>query len=216
MVICGISIAIIAGVALRLRLAEFKPSKEGLIPTLHVGDQWVFTTSGGTNYIYTIIGEEEVDGKSCYVLEKIVRNPPPFYSGRLERYWVDKNIWDPVGVYLKVVRYVDNENFGWSTILEYPEGYPFPLKPGKEYKIIIRLKDDNISPLVLNVKIEEIEEISVPAGNYRSYKIVCSSYNTVESIVWYSDEVKFKVKEIIYPPEGVPVVYELLSYSIQD
>jgi hypothetical protein len=215
LITCIIAIVIIVFVFSGPKPAPFKVGEEGLLPTLKIGDQWVYKVTPTKFPSYTktvtIIGEEDINGKDCYVLE-IVYEPPLGRVGRVKM-WLDKTVWDPTWAELKMVSYVDNEDneiVGPILINEYPEGYPFPLEPGKEYKIVQRWENENYSSTT-SVKIEGIENVSVPAGTFRCFKITYFHEKTeITTSTWYSDTAKFEVKRV-----GEFAVWELMSYSIQ-
>lgn len=69
--------------------------------------------------------------------------------------------------------------------------------------------------MTFTCKVEEVEEITVPAGTYTCFKI--ASYNETGekvSVEWHSDEVLPAVKTVDYENEIELVTRELKSYSV--
>jgi hypothetical protein len=64
-------------------------------------------------------------------------------------------------------------------------------------------------------KVEDIEEITVPAGKFSSFKVVEYDEDCGEAVhtLWFSEKPKMQVKEIEYEEEAT-YIYELTSYSL--
>ena len=198
--------------------------KEGVLPTLSIGDRWVSEgVSEGIEYTLTleVTGEGVTDGKDCYVVEGSFEPPLMGYisslSAKIDKatmYWLR----------MQMLGEVMDEPFiialSWS--YEFPGALPYPLEVGKEIEVIetytstLTAAGETETETVTNTythKVEKIEEITVLAGTFRCFKIV--KYDEAGTAVytsWTSDKVKqMEVKSIDHITDEVT---ELVSYSV--
>jgi len=190
------------------------------LPTLHVGDEWVYRSTDNITYTfhYRVVGEEMVDNEDSYVIETSY-DPPyrgNFSSGTT---WVEKATGDTM----------KDERSGkyrgtpftktWTYTYQYLGVDRWPIEVGKEYSMIrtVTLSTPPYEPIeeteTFKAKVEKVESITVPAGTFTCFKIVNYDENdNLLSTFWYSDEVKRSVKTIAQ----TGVTTELVSYSIKD
>lgn len=195
---------------------------EGALPTLHVGDRLVLNvTFEGNHYTMTaeVAGQEMLGSKDCYVMD--FSFTPPF-MGIIDSAtrWVDKSTFDNVkmemsGEYMDLPYIVSIDASYEGPIL-------FPLKVGKQVtrtettttttEILDEIETETEMETYTRI-VESIEDVTVPAGTFRCFKVVeYNEYGRVSSETWYSDEVKANVKEIDYEDGGG---IELQSYSVR-
>jgi hypothetical protein len=139
------------------------------------------------------------------------RNTGSFGSGtakvtskKAERIWQGKLI--PATVSPQQVTLV-NADGAWPAILalddkpmityEPPIGYPFPLVVGKSstgsYRMTVHAKSQ-IIPLVMTWKVEAYEEVTVPAGTFKAFKISSSDNFGTEGVAWFVPELGIQAK----------------------
>ena len=197
---------------------------EGLLPTLNVGDRWVYTmTSNSHLYTYTseVTKQQTIDGKECYLLD-VSLDPP--YAGFMTggEVWIEKEtLWirksQMLGEYMGLPWLVSSD---CST-----EGPPlFPLEVGKEVEVTQTITQTRTMQGTTQTEtgsatgtfiVEKIEVITVPAGTFRCFKIVeYDEHGTPVDTGWYSDKVKSidYVKSIDLETGDTT---ELVSYSVQ-
>ena len=196
---------------------------EGLLPTLYAGDTWVFTeTYKGITYTRTetIMGEEGMEGKDCYV-KKITYDPP--LDGWIveETQWLEKATLRPVvslistilgASGLKMTRMVIYSREGTGTEWPYEVGNEFTVKTSWE-------RTDFVSgePFIatgdstITYQCTDVEEVVVEAGTFRCFKIIASE-NNQPTEYWHSYQAKTFVKT-----RGITDAHttELLSYSVR-
>ncbi len=196
--------------------------QRGSLPNLKKGDEWAmgYVHVGETpcEIINRVIGEMDVGGKSCYVLESKF-DPPLLPSSTLI---MDKVTMDVVSI--SSVEETENGTFELTLnyTYEYSDTLMFPLEIGKTWKVIetenaiTSVMGENLiydSTFVYINKIENIEEIIVPAGTFDCFKIVSYDEEGQEKMTWwYSDDAKNDIKEFNHET-GEDLV--LTSYSIQ-
>ena len=182
--------------------------KEGALPVLSVGDKWVMkTVSGGNEFTATteVIGEETADGKDCYIAA-ISMDP---YSGKE---WVDKTTLFPV----------KDETSGATITYSYQftGDMLYPLQMNKECQVVQTTTttvkatgESNTETNTYIYKVEDIEQITVPAGTFNCFKIVMYDKDgTPVATKWESDETKMYMVKGITSENGVTA--ELVSYSV--
>ena len=197
---------------------------EGALPILNVGDKWVsVVTDKGIEYTRTteVIGEDAVDGKDCYVVEESFEPPFRGIVSSVTQKW-EKATMLPTTVESSG-EYIDMPYVAVISVsCEFPDGLPFPLEVGKEYKVIwtesrtlttMGETQTEIATYVYTHKVEKMEQITVPAGTFRCFKQVkYDEDGTALSTSWYSDSTKSSVKLIDYETGDVAV---LVSYSLR-
>jgi hypothetical protein len=197
---------------------------EGLLPTLYVGDTWVFTeVYKGITYTRTeiITGEEGMEGKSCYV--KKITYAPPLDGWILEEtQWLEKATLRPVvslisttlgASGLKMTRMVIYSREGTGTEWPYEVGNEFTVKTSWE-------RTDFVSgePFIatgdstITYKCSDVEDVAVEAGTFRCFKIIAYENGQPTTEYWHSYQAKTFVKT-----RGVTDAHttELLSYSVR-
>ena len=181
---------------------------EGALPVLSGGDKWVMKiTSGNNEFTATteIIGDEVVDGKDCYI--STISMAP--YSGKE---WIDKTTLFPVK---------DESSKGTTTYSYQFEGdmlYPLQLK--KECQVVETITttvkasgQSNTETNTYTYKVENIEQITVPAGTFKCFKIVMYDKDGKPvTTKWESDETKMYMVKGVDPENNVTT--ELVSYAV--
>jgi hypothetical protein len=197
-------------------------AKEGELPTLKVGNQWVYkNVENTTEWTLTlrVSGEEAVEGKDCYVINFSFE---PAMEGMTEmKQWGDKETLLPIKMQCSGED-EEGQPPTWTTTLshEFLEGSYWPLEVGKEFKqkvTITTTMDGEVLPPEITIgKVEKKEEIEVPAGKFNCFKIIeRDEQGNMLRERWYSDKVKGDVKSIEYDKEGkVTMTSELGSYLV--
>ena len=197
--------------------------KEGVLPSLEVGDTWVQKViSDGIEYTMTtdIIGEDTTEGRETYVVKLSVEPPFEGLLGALEGK-IDK-------LTLHTLRLQWSGELGVpfiavsSSTYEPSEATLYPLEVGKELTLTetetsqitaLGEKETETETSTYTLKVESIEQVTVPAGTFRTFKVV--TYDELGSALeteWKSDAVKlFNVKRIDHESGDIS---ELLSYSL--
>ncbi len=195
---------------------------EGMLPILHVGDQWVYRgIFNGVAYTITqkIVGEELIQGKDCYVQETTY---DPDASGVSKiTYWIEKATLD-------VLR--DQYSFEYSGVTvtcstvydpKYPGRGPWPKTVGSEWGetgtitgtcVASGDSDTDTDTYSMSYKVEKVEDVTVGAGTFRCIKIVVYENGIATQNTWYSDKVKDVVK-VVYLSDQDSL--QLLSYSVK-
>ncbi len=196
---------------------------EGKLPTLNVGDRWVSRVmSEGIEYTTTweVVGEDVTDGKNCYVMEGSFEPPAMgIISSASVKY--DKATMRPVRMQMSA----EFEGYVYVTAVGYsysPDETLYPLEVGKELEIIETVTttttvmgetQTETETNTYTFKVEGIEQITVPAGTFKCFKIV--KYDEGGSALeteWHSDTTKWTVKMIDHETGDVT---ELVSYSLR-
>ena len=103
-----------------------------------------------------------------------------------------------------------------------PMGYDYPLEVGKtwtkSYRVTIHASKQTI-PLDSTWKVESYEDVTVPAGTFKAFKVSFSGTLGEEFTMWYIPELGFHGKRIERRtakwPSGPGVrESELISYTI--
>ena len=198
---------------------------EGALPILNVGDRWVSTVmSEGIEYTMTeeVTGEDVTEGKDCYVIEASI-DPPVLgvigsATGRLDKATISPVRIESSGEYMDMPFVVTT-----SYSDQFTGALPYPLEVGKEFEVIetetttTTVMGETETESVTNTytyKVEKIEQITVPAGTFRCFKIVqYDEQGTALATSWQSPETKqYMVKEIDHETGEVT---ELVSYSLR-
>lgn len=197
---------------------------EGALPILNVGDKWVsVVTEKGIEHTRTteVIGEDVIDGRDCYVVEESIEPPFRGIVSSVTQKWEKATL-----IAITVESWGEYMGTSFVAVIsvscEFPDGLPFPLEVGKEYKVIrtetrtMITVDETYRETVTDVythKVEKTEQITVPAGTFKCFKKVkYGADGTALSTAWYSDTTKSSVKLIDYETGGVA---ELVSYSVR-
>jgi len=193
------------------------------LPTRHVGNEWMYQVTDDNVYTfhYEVIAEETVDNKDCYVF-KLSSTPP--YRGHLGGILSGENMWVEKETGLTVKAQISGEYMGTpftktTTYIHHSGTDRWPIEVGKEVNVTTTaienssLSGSRSSTGTVTVKVEKREDITVPAGTFKCFKVVFyDEYDSITSTSWYSDSVKYWVKTI-YNETGE--TKELISYSIQ-
>jgi uncharacterized beta-barrel protein YwiB (DUF1934 family) len=195
---------------------------EGVLPTLHVGDQWVFRgIYSGVAYTITetVAGEEFIQGKDCYVKE--VTYDPSISGISKATYWIEKATLD-------ILR--SQYSFEYSGVAvtcstvydpKYPGRGPWPKTVGSEWNETGTITETCVVPgnsntdtesYSMNYKVEKVEDITVGAGTFRCLKIVVYENGVATQNHWYSDKAKTFVKIAYLTDQDGE---QLLSYSVK-
>jgi hypothetical protein len=195
---------------------------QGVLPTLHVGDQWVYREIyGGVAYTVTVkvVGEELIQGKDCYVKEWTY---DPAISGVSKRtFWIEKATLD-------VLR--DQYSFEYSGttatcstvyVAKYSGDERWPLTVGSAWTendtitytcVALGKSNNDTTTYSMNDKVEKVEDITVGAGTFRCFKVVEYENGVASQNYWYSDKAKTFVKvDYITGQDSM----QLLSYSVK-
>jgi len=196
--------------------------KEGVLPVLHIGDNWVYRINNeGSVYTKTetVTGTEVLNGKDCYVV-KVTYDPK--YGGYFSEIteWWDKSNLTSVLWQAQVETSVGTLSETITSTYSYT-GNQWPLIVGNQFT----LSETNKSVLegsgerytdqdsyTYTVQIEKIETITVNAGSFRCYKSISIQNGREISESWYSDKAKASIK--ISSSDNSTSV-ELLSYSVK-
>lgn len=195
---------------------------EGMLPTLHVGDQWVFRgIYSGVAYTITekIVGEEFIQGKDCYVKE--VTYDPSISGISKATYWIEKATLD-------ILRSQYSFEYSGVTVTcstvydpKYPGRGPWPKTVGSEWSETGTITETCVVPgnsntdtesYSMNYKVEKVEDITVGAGTFRCLKIVVYENGVATQNHWYSDKTKTFVKIVYLSDQDGE---QLLSYSVK-
>lgn len=217
-------------------------NRRGMCPILNMGDEWIVKHTC-PDIVYTItkkiVAMETVNGIECYKLNTSFT--PPYLGYISVTSWLDRQTlgWG----WVKYQFFGERLYMGVSSITSvtgssyYPDAMPWPLEVGKQW---IRVVTMNISYTELGetttttktetkvetiiYEVEAIEEISVPAGTFTSFKIVgYSEYGKTIGqpleIFWFSDRPKCYVKSISFEigwkfHEEPTDTFELVSYNL--
>jgi len=202
--------------------------KEGQLPTLQVGDQWVWSyTIDETTSIITeeIIGEETVEGRECHVIDMVFDPPMSWTQGDMEcnvssmKYWGDKAT-GLLGVKHETSTTCNGQVYTSTEIYSYDPWTPlFPLEIGKEVEMektttTYSNGEQTGDPVVgtETYEVESKEDLTVAAGTFSCWKITMyDSANDITQTMWWSDDAKTIVK--MTDADGNTIM-ELQSYSI--
>lgn len=175
---------------------------EATVPLLNVGDTWLYSwrsPKGEGSARWIVKGEEALDGVTYYVVT----------SGKNREYYFRKS-----DLALGMTK-LD----GQLELHPVPPAlhYVWPLVRGRQWEYTIREATPRPNTpeerlLACNV---EVEDVTVPAGTFKSFKVECrDKLNSGQSSIrWYSPEVKNSVREVFSTANGKQV-RELLSFRI--
>jgi CARDB len=195
---------------------------QGVLPTLHIGDQWVYREiSGGIAYTVTekIVGEELFQGVDCWIDEWTY---DPVKSGiSKETFWLKKATLDALRSQYSIE--VSGITLTCSAAVEstYSGNERWPIKVGNEWTengtitIVYEAlgdSDTETTSYSMHYKVEKIENITVGAGTLRCFKIVTYQNGVATDAYWYSDRAKNYVRiDDLSAGESK----QLLSYSVK-
>lgn len=202
-------------------------------PTLEVGDSWTYSLSyPGTAevapqevIVTATLAKADADGyEVAYQFEStqrqsgdnVVRLEPPmtrWYNPELDFTRMETSIGTDIPSYEKLM-------LAMTVEVTHPED-KWPLAEGMQWSedaIVVVVGVSN-TPVAFSVKVEGIEQVTVPAGTFECYYIVWYVDDRAEIEQWFSTDVKGVVKEVNrlfwrVADEGVPDTWELKSYSV--
>ncbi|HUV52998.1 MAG TPA: CARDB domain-containing protein [Dehalococcoidia bacterium] len=197
---------------------------EGLLPTLYVGDTWVFKeVYKGIEYTRTerIVREETMEGKASYVMQ-VTYDPPMDGWIYEETRWINKATHYPLfsrvsatlsASGLTMTRLIAYSREGASNRWPYQVGNEFTVKTSwivTDFLDAESFTDRGESTVIYRCM--STEDILVEAGTFRCFKTV--SYDNAQATYeyWYSDKAKTRVKT-----RGITNAHtiELISYSVK-
>lgn len=222
----GLMIAILAaGIGCSDEKDEKDEKKEGELPAYKIGDEWTYAqVYDGVDYTVTVevVGTETINSEDCYVFD-ISYDPLLYEVYSTGKVWAAKSEPYFFAVKMQVEgTYLDMPSSQViQASLEYPDGSPWPLEVGKEFKVtettehtalIAGETDTETETETTTWKVESKEDVTVSTGKFSCF--VIKKYNEDGELLdtwWYSDEVENDVKNIdaITGDTG-----ELESYSI--
>jgi len=213
-------------------------------PILEVGDSWTLAlTSNETNYnlTMTVTGKETVNNVSCYAMILTFEPESPLAKEMKKKYklvvsnemmwWLDNTTLHLMKMKGKVkpqdaqgsLTFVEEHSYTF-------QGQPF-LTVGNEHNETDNRETNLHGPLKIfpywhdetttttRIKVEEVENVTVPAGTFSCYKIVTydETKQNMLSIRWFSMEAKTAVRTENYETGEFEIfeTAELLSYSIR-
>jgi hypothetical protein len=215
------AIVVLLVVSMAIPLACGK-TQEGQLPTFEKGNTWTHElVSGGVYYTGTseVTGEATVNGQDCWVRE--VSYVPPLSGIESSSARFDKTNWFEVqgqetGTY-GGIGFTRSETISYQFL----DGSLWPLEVGKEVRVVETTTTTTVfagetetetETLTVTRKVEAIEEITVPAGKFKCFKVGRYDESGSElATYWYSDKVKNHVKYVDIEND---VTFELKSYSV--
>lgn len=103
-----------------------------------------------------------------------------------------------------------------------PLGYDWPLSVGKAWTRKFRVTNhatNQVTDVTATMKVENYEEVTVPAGTFKTFKVIYTDSTGAESINWWSPDgsgwVKIRSKRLSNHPLGAGTrEMDLLSRSV--
>lgn len=209
--------------------APKEEAPEGQLPTMQVGDQWVWSyIMGETTSTLTeeIIGEETVEGRDCFVTNMLfdpvmsATQDGVVYTTAGMKYWSDKTTHF-LGVKMETTTNYNGQVITQSVTYSYnPWTSLFPLEVGKEAETekttTNYYEGEQYGETAVSTEIFTVvsrEDVTVTAGTFSCWKITYydNALDTAQ-IMWYSDQAKSIVK--ITDADGKTIM-ELRSYSVR-
>jgi hypothetical protein len=198
--------------------------KEGILPKLSIGDKWVVKWKiDAFEYTVTmeVTGEDVTDGKDCYVMQSTFE---PAFQGLVSSATIKYEKATMLEVWMQMSGKVNEQAFvsavGYSHQIS---GAPlYPAVVGTQHRIETgetttttaagQTQTQTANRITVS-KVESIEDIAVPAGTFRCFKIVkYDEKGALLSTSWASDKAKVNVKTVESGTGGISI--ELLSYNI--
>lgn len=180
-------------------------------PVWNVGDTWRYKFDNKKEGELKVLGIEDFKNTKIYIVGDVYGSSRGGFDVKTLQYIVDIT---PDG--RKIVPMTD-----WTL------SYDFPLYVGKKWSKMVSGKDADNNPrdYLFTYKVMSFENITVPAGAFRAFKIEFTQvdYETsseVKIYIWYSPEVKNKVKVQFGSAHGRVKItgqdYELKSFKVID
>jgi hypothetical protein len=204
-------------------LTAFLFAKEGVLPSLYAGDRWVYRVSADgeeSEVSYEVKGEATIKGMVTYVVGSSGESPLNPYDKSTS--FLDKGTLYPISEEQSGT--VDDIPVSEKIVIEQLiEGEPWPLVIGNGWEVSWSENFTSRNGLAVTTgerqlsrtfKVEGKEEVATGAGTFRCFKIMeRDETDNVTGTWWYSDKAKREVKYELME-QGVPVIYELLSYKV--
>ena len=199
--------------------------KEGILPVLSIGDKWTAKWSVDAfeyNVTMEVMGEDVTDGKNCYVMQATFA---PAFQGIVTTASIKYEKATMQEVRMQMSGKVQDQSFVSATAYSHTvSGSPlYPITVGAETKVVSAetqtitvagQKQTQTNTRTVISKVEKIEDITLPAGTFRCFKIVrYDEQGKVLSTSWACDKTKIDIKNVESGAEGLTV--ELVSYSIR-
>jgi hypothetical protein len=177
--------------------------KEALLPVWKVGDEWAYRYEGAAasgTYVWSIVRAEVMDGFDCYVIK----------TGEREIFFRKHD--------LATVR----ELVGGVVVRrDVPPRlhYQWPLVVGSKWQQDLTFenwRDKQTSSLSLSWEVVGAEDVTVPAGTFKTLKIVSRNERTSRPYyeIWYAPDVKQFVKIHEWREAGEQT-RELIAYKLR-
>lgn len=176
-------------------------------PAWNVGDQWSFKDVTGLTWSDEVLDDKE----GLYILKR---------EGIKDLFGYDKKTMNAMFLIRESGRSVENKSL-WRKILDFPI---FVGKTWTETMTSIPTGSKLEAVYVCDFKIEGTEEVSTPAGTFKTFKIYCQQTNKTSgnsgwARFWYSPEAKTWVKREIeksfYWAKVRILDAELVSYRLK-
>lgn len=174
------------------------------------GTKWVariVPQSGATVTItYTVLGEGTYEGKPVYRV-----------SGGIDTLVYDKATGNTVAIL----------RMGKEASAYSPHAGPFswPLYVGKSWTASYTYHDSTrgmaVGPVKEEYRVAAYEDVVVPAGTWKAFRIESEAGGNSFSTIWYAPEIKLIVKRVNETTIGHPLgatksVYEIIEYPVKD
>ena len=207
---------------------EEEGALEGQLPTIQVGDKWVFSyVMDETTYTVTeeVTGEETVEGRDCYVTDMSFdpvmssTHDGVVYTTTGMKYWGDKAT-GLLGVKMETTTTGNGQVITQSVTYSYsPWTSLFPLEVGKEVETerttLNYYEGEQYGETEIATEkyaVVSKEDVTVTAGTFSCWKITYyDSALDATQTMWWSDEAKTPVK--MTDADGKTIM-ELQSYSV--
>lgn len=212
------------------------PPESAGVPTWKVGNMWKlksFVNGSWYNLTLTVVGEQELLGHNCYVLNLTYEPDTPYVVQGLHN---DMKMWIDNASLRTVKLNATGEAYGFDFIYTMTYSYeiemisgtaPWPREVGKSWTTTTNTttKIDIVFPSIPGylhyynltttwTNITAFENVTVPAGEFKCFKMVVyneTSTGNVLSTEWYSEEAKRTVKSIDHETGDTS---DLISYSL--
>jgi hypothetical protein len=196
--------------------------REGVLPTLHIGDKWVYRDiidAIAYTVTETVVGDELMEDVDCYIAER--EYDPALAGVTTETFWIEKTTQDAIRMQCSLE--VSGVTVTGSMVVEseYTGDERWPLEVGSEWTETATITntfeaygqtEKETFEYTIDYRVEEIEEVTVGAGTFRCFKVVSSELGQDTAVYWYSDKAKASVKiEDLEAGESK----RLLSYSVR-
>jgi hypothetical protein len=173
-------------------------------PTWKPGNEWSYrweSPRGKGTFVWTVDRVEKVDGTDYYVVKS---------GQRREIYWRKSD-------FVLLMDKLDGAVELQQTPLK--PWQPWPLTPGRSWTMHYkedRPGDRQTTERTRACRVEAEEDVTVPAGAFRTVKVTCTDASTGQPVyeAWYAPQVKHWVRERTHFNYGVRE-RELLNYRVE-